>query len=158
MNQQDLETTAQPAPRSRAVAVVFGVAAAAVLIFGLAFMVSQEQAGAGEIGDIELISMMGERVDIVRNLVPGKVTVIDFYADWCQNCQVVTPILEELTRRHRDVALRKINIVNWDTPVVAQYKVDYLPYLQLYSPSGGLVAEGEAAVMAELKRRYPDTR
>lgn len=148
---------AQPAARSRTAVVVFGVAAAAVLIFGLSFMVTQQQAGAVEAGDISVISMMGERVDISRNLVPGKYTIIDFYADWCINCTKITPVLEDLTRRHGDVALRKINIVNWGTPVVAQYEVEFLPYLQMYGPSGALLADGADQVQAELARRFPQS-
>lgn len=146
-----------PVSRSRAVAVMFGVAAAAVLIFGLSFMVSQEQAGAGYSGDVKLISMMGERVEISRNLAPGKYTIVDFYADWCVNCAEIAPVLAEYTRNHAEIALRKINIVNWDTPVVSQYELTYLPYLQMYGPSGALLVEGADAVLAELKRRFPSS-
>ena len=32
-----------------------------------------------------------------------KVTIIDFYADWCQPCKMLTPILEELAKEHEDV-------------------------------------------------------
>lgn len=158
MEQYDQEQNSpvnRPAGRPRSVAIAFAVAAAAVLIFGLSFMVTQQQAGAVESGDIALISIMGERVDVSRNLAPGKYTIIDFYADWCINCSKVTPMLEDLTRRRGDVALRKINIVHWDTPVVAQYEVTYLPYLQMYSPSGALVADGENEVKAEIARRFP---
>ncbi|TDI41567.1 MAG: thioredoxin [Acidobacteria bacterium] len=146
-----------PAGGSRAVAVMFGVAAAAVLIFGLSFMVSHEQAGASSSGDVKLISMMGERVEISRNLAAGKYTIIDFYADWCVNCAEIAPVLDEYTRTHTDIALRKINIVNWDTPVVGQYELTYLPYLQMYGPSGALLVEGADAVLAELKRRFPSS-
>jgi thiol-disulfide isomerase/thioredoxin len=144
-----------PARRSRAVAVMFGVAAVAVLIFSLSFMVSHEQAGAGHGGDVKLISIMGERVEISRNLAAGKYTIVDFYADWCVNCAEITPVLEAYARNHSDIALRKINIVNWDTPVVGQYDLTYLPYLQIYGPSGALLVEGADAVLAELKRRFP---
>jgi thiol:disulfide interchange protein len=160
MSQTDQDQNApavQPAARSRSVAIVFAVAAVAVLIFGLSFMVTNQQAGAVETGDISEISMMGERVNVVRNLAPGKYTIIDFYADWCINCTKITPKLENLTRRRSDVALRKINIVHWGTPVVAQYEVEFLPYLQMYGPSGALVADGADAVLAEVERRFPSS-
>jgi thioredoxin len=36
--------------------------------------------------------------------------VIDFYADWCQPCKIVTPILEELSREYDGkVDIFKIN-------------------------------------------------
>lgn len=37
--------------------------------------------------------------------------VIDFYADWCQPCKIVAPILEELAEEYKG----KINIYKIDT-------------------------------------------
>ncbi len=54
------------------------------------------------------------------------------------------------------MALRKINIVNWDTPVVAQYNVTFLPYLQVYGPNGALMADGMDATLATLQNLFPD--
>ncbi len=144
-----------PAGRlQRATAVLFALAAGLVLIFGLLFMFANQQAGAAA-GDVAVISQRGEAVDVRAHLAQGKFTVIDFYADWCANCKVVTPYLEELVRVRGDVALRKVNVVNWETPVVAQYRVTSLPYLQMYGPDGRLLADGVDAVLAQLKSRFP---
>lgn len=40
-----------------------------------------------------------------------KPCVIDFYADWCQPCKIVSPILEELSKEYDG----KINIYKIDT-------------------------------------------
>jgi thiol-disulfide isomerase/thioredoxin len=137
----------------RATAILFALAGGLVMVFGLLFMFASQQAGAAA-GDVTLISMRGERVEIRDHLATGKFTIVDFYADWCANCKLVTPYLEELARVRGDVAVRKINIVTWETPVVAQYRVTYLPYLQMYGPDGQLMAEGADAVLTELKNRF----
>ena len=40
-----------------------------------------------------------------------KPTVIDFYADWCQPCKVVEPVLNELSEEYNG----KVNIYRVDT-------------------------------------------
>lgn len=40
-----------------------------------------------------------------------KPCIIDFYADWCQPCKMVAPILQELSEEYKD----KINIYKVDT-------------------------------------------
>ena len=47
-------------------------------------------------------------------------TIIDFYADWCNPCKVVAPILDELSEEYKDqVTIGKLNIDEND------HSVDY---------------------------------
>jgi len=36
-------------------------------------------------------------------------TILDFYADWCQPCKMLTPILEELDGEYDDVDIFKVD-------------------------------------------------
>ncbi len=45
------------------------------------------------------------------NYKGDKPCIIDFYADWCQPCKVVAPVLEEISEEYGD----KINVYKVDT-------------------------------------------
>jgi thiol-disulfide isomerase/thioredoxin len=102
--------------------------------------------------DIQVISR-GEPVDLRSHLVPGKYTLFDYYADWCPPCREMAPQLEALVRRQPNLALRKIDIVDWSRPVAEQQNVHDLPYLRLYGPDGRLIQEGDG-VFPEVKRLF----
>ena len=95
-------------------------------------------------GDIRVISK-GEPLDVREHLVPGKYTLFDYYADWCPPCREIAPRVEAMARRHPNLAVRKIDIVDWSHPVAEQQGVHDLPYLRLFDPEGRLIREGDAA-------------
>ena len=87
----------------------------------------------------------GEAVNLGDHMVPGKYVLFDFYADWCGPCRQLEPYLEELASGHEDeLALRKVDIVNWSSAVAGQYRIHSIPHLKLFDPDGRLVAEGDA--------------
>ena len=88
--------------------------------------------------DIEIISKAGESVDLASNLAAGKVTVFDFYADWCVPCKVLEAKLVELMRDNDSIALRKINIVDWESAAAKQHLagVEGIPYVIIQNDSG----------------------
>ena len=81
----------------------------------------------------------GAQVDINQHLVLGSVTVIDFYADWCGPCRQLSPSLEQMARNDPEIALRKIDIVNWKTAVAQQFNIHSIPQVNVYDRSGRLV-------------------
>jgi thiol-disulfide isomerase/thioredoxin len=81
----------------------------------------------------------GAQVDINQHLAFGNVTVVDFYADWCGPCRRLSPSLEQMARSDPEVALRKIDIVNWRTAVVQQFNIHSIPQVNVYDRSGRLV-------------------
>ncbi len=106
-------------------------------------------AGRGQ--QVEVISH-GAQVDIARHLALGNVTVVDFYADWCGPCKQLSPSLEQMARTDPEVALRKIDIVNWKTPVVRQFNIHSVPQVNVYNRGGRLVGTVVGADAAEVKR------
>lgn len=90
--------------------------------------------------DIAWLSREGEDVpDLTAHAVKGKVTVFDFYADWCAACRKVDGhVFKRLAGDDRSVAYRKINVVSWETPVAQRYlqEVPSLPLLVVYGRDG----------------------
>jgi thioredoxin 1 len=93
-------------------------------------------AGGGQ--QVDVISH-GAQVDINRHLALGKVTVVDFYADWCGPCRKLSPSLEQMARSDPEIALRKIDIVNWKTAVARQFNIHSIPQVNVYNRGGHLV-------------------
>lgn len=89
--------------------------------------------------DVEVISKAGEDVpSLEAAAVKGKITVIDFYAPWCEPCREVDAHLAKLLASRTDIAYRKINVVDWTTPVAKRHmkKVAGLPYLVVLGKDG----------------------
>lgn len=110
-----------------------------------------DAAVVGRSQQIEVISH-GAPVDISKHLVLGNVTVVDFYADWCGPCRHISPSLEQMARTDPEIALRKIDIVNWKTAVVKQYNIRSIPHVNVYGRSGRLVGTVAGADVEEVKR------
>ena len=68
--------------------------------------------------EIEVLSH-GQTVDVNQHLAAGNITVVEFYADWCGPCRKVAPLLEQMARKDPEIAVRKIDIVNWQSAVAS---------------------------------------
>ena len=101
--------------------------------------VNQSTMAAARRGEAIKVISHGAQVDLSQHLVLGNVTVIDFYADWCGPCRQFSPSLEQMARDDAEVALRKIDIVNWKTAVVQQFNIHSVPQVNIYDRSGRLV-------------------
>jgi len=106
-------------------------------------------AGRGQ--PVEVISH-GAQVDINQHLALGNVTVVDFYADWCGPCRQLSPSLEQMARSDPEIALRKVDIVNWRTPVARQFDIHSIPQVNVYNRGGRLTGTVNGADFEQVKR------
>ncbi len=100
---------------------------------------------------VEVISH-GAQVDINKHLALGSVTVVDFYADWCGPCRQLSSSLDEMVRTDPEIALRKIDIVNWKTAVARQFNVHSIPQANVYDRAGSLIGTVVGADIDAIKR------
>jgi len=99
----------------------------------------------------EVISNNGQTVDLKRLVVPGKITVVDFFAEWCGPCRAMGPLIEGLVKEDTDVAVRKVDIVRWDTPVCQQYGIRSVPNVRVFDRAGNQVGNATCS-FDEVKR------
>jgi len=84
----------------------------------------------------------GKRVDIPKIIAPDKVTIVDFYADWCGPCHVLEARLEHLMLAKNNFAVRRVNIGKWDNDAAKQateLRGEALPYIRVYDVRGKFV-------------------
>ncbi len=68
----------------------------------------------------------------------GKITIVDFYADWCGPCRRMGPILEKMAEQNSDITVQKIN-VDKHRDLAEEYKVTAIPRIIIYDKQGGEV-------------------
>ena len=87
-------------------------------------------------------------------LQSSKPVVVDYWAEWCGPCRMVSPVLEEIAKEHADkIDVVKLNID--ENPAVSQrYGIMAIPTMNVFS--GGEVvkqivgAKPKAALLREL--------
>lgn len=102
--------------------------------------------------DIRVISNGGQEVDLPSLVTEGKITIVDFYADWCVPCKKISPVLEQLAKDDPDVVLLKVDIVSFRTPVTQQFGVESVPNVRVFDRSKTQVGDGTHDVDLVMER------
>lgn len=73
-----------------------------------------------------VLSVNKSNFDAVKN--SEKPVLLDFYADWCGPCRMVSPIVDEISEERDDILVGKINVD--DSPDLAmQFGIVSIPTL-----------------------------
>ena len=65
--------------------------------------------------------------------------LVDFYADWCGPCQMLAPIIEDISDSDIGVRVGTLH-VDEEVPLALQYGVRSIPFLMLFK-NGEVVAK-----------------
>ncbi|MBL4656707.1 MAG: thioredoxin family protein [Flavobacteriales bacterium] len=87
----------------------------------------------------------GNKIKFKDHLAYGKITIFDFYADWCGPCRVFSPKVERLIKNNPNVALRKVDIVTWKSELSKQLIKDHLmpalPFIIIFDNRGKVIGK-----------------
>ena len=81
----------------------------------------------------------GSPVDHSEVVTIGKITVVDFYADWCGPCRQIAPYLDALAKSDSDIVLKKVDILRWGSLRAKKYNVQSVPNIRVFDRRGQLV-------------------
>jgi copper chaperone CopZ len=93
---------------------------------------------------LDIVSFDGaKKVDLKTIPVPGKITVLDYWAEWCSPCHFLEKRLQHLLNSDPKMALRRVNVGKWDNAAArqatAEFRLDALPYVRVYDARGKFV-------------------
>jgi thioredoxin 1 len=88
-------------------------------------------------------------------LASDKPVVVDFWAEWCGPCKMISPLLEEIAGEHAEkLVVAKVNI-DENPEVARRYQIMSIPTISVFS--GGQVvksiigAKPKAALLRDLE-------
>ena len=88
-----------------------------------------------------------------NNAIANGTTLVDFYANWCGPCRMVSPIVDEIAEERRDITVGKVNVDD-ENALAMKYGVMSIPTLIVFKDGKEAArivgARPKAAILAEL--------
>ena len=75
---------------------------------------------------MSVIKVTKDNLESIKN--NGLPVLLDFYADWCGPCRMVSPIIDEIAEERMDIAVGKINVDN-ESELAKEFRVFSIPTL-----------------------------
>ena len=91
--------------------------------------------------------------NIFNNAIANGTALVDFYADWCGPCRMVSPIVDEIAEKRNDITVGKVNVDD-ENALAMKYGVMSIPTLIVFKDGQEKTrivgARPKAAILAEL--------
>ena len=88
-----------------------------------------------------------------HNAIANGTALVDFYADWCGPCRMVSPIVDEIAEERNDITVGKVNVDD-ENALAMKYGVMSIPTLIVFKDGNEQTrivgAKPKSAILAEL--------
>ena len=103
--------------------------------------------------EVYLMSVQKLNQNNFNNAIANGTTLVDFYADWCGPCRMVSPIVDEIAEERSDITVGKVNVDD-ENALAMKYGVMSIPTLIVFKDGKEKTrivgARPKAAILAEL--------
>jgi thiol-disulfide isomerase/thioredoxin len=120
----------------------------------------EETTEASGTADVQSLTAVDETFQLSSLIVPGKVTVIDFFAVWCGPCREVDRAMNQIVSKAEDVAYRRIDIGQWGSAIATRFlgSAPELPYVVIYGKKGRELTRISGLDLVKLRRTIAGAR
>lgn len=72
-----------------------------------------------------------EKESDFNELIKNEKVLVDFYADWCGPCRMISPIIEEIAKEDKNLEVIKVNVDNFEN-IARTYGIMSIPTLMVF--------------------------
>ena len=74
-------------------------------------------------------------------IISNGITLVDFYADWCGPCKMLSPILDELAEEYTDIKFIKVNCDD-EMQLAERFGIMSIPAVYMFKDGNPLTSTG----------------
>lgn len=75
-----------------------------------------------------------EKEQDFQELLNNELVLVDFYATWCGPCQMLSPLLEELSKENKKLTIIKVDVEKFPN-LAKKHGVLSIPAIEIYKKS-----------------------